>query len=214
MSEDQTTLAERAFKQIYGLIMTGELPLGGVLNEVAISQRFDIGRGPVREAVRRLQGLKLVTREPYLRARVVSLSASDLLEIFQLREVVEGMAARLCAERITPQALRAMQQSFEEASSKVQLDDSKPPAFDLHIAVATHCGNLRIKSLLCEELYDRLRLYRLKSGDLPGRRSEASDEHWCILQAIGARDPDRAERLMRAHIRHATQVLLQAKACD
>ena len=50
MSEDQTTLAERAFSQIYQSIMTGELPLGSVVNEVAISQRFDIGRGPIRLA--------------------------------------------------------------------------------------------------------------------------------------------------------------------
>jgi DNA-binding GntR family transcriptional regulator len=214
MSEDQTTLAEQAFKQIYDLIMTGELPLGAVVNEVVLSQRFDISRGPVREAISRLQGLKLVTREPYLRARVVSLSASDLREIFQLREAAEGMAARLCTETITPQALGEMERSFEEALSTLQSDENKPPAFDLHIAVASHCGNLRIQSLLREELYDLLRIYRLKSGDTPGRRTEASDEHWCILRAISARDADRAERLMRSHIRHATRVLLQTNAVD
>jgi DNA-binding GntR family transcriptional regulator len=210
MVDDQTTLAERALRQIYELIMSGELVPGAELNEVAISQRFDIGRGPVREALRRLQGRKLITREPYLRARVVSLSSVDLREIFQLREAVEGMAARLCAEKITQPALAEMERNFEADRERQGRNGERPPIFDLHSAIAEHCGNTWVKTLLCDELYDLLRLYRLKSGGLPGRRNEAAEEHWQILRAVRVGDPELAERLMRAHIARATRVLLEA----
>jgi len=61
--ENHQTLAEMAFDRIYGLIMSGALSLGDVVNEAALSKQFDISRGPIREAVQRLQGLRLLTRE-------------------------------------------------------------------------------------------------------------------------------------------------------
>ncbi|MBL4786140.1 MAG: GntR family transcriptional regulator, partial [Cohaesibacteraceae bacterium] len=88
MRDQEKTLAETAFDNIFSLILNGELPFGGVINEVALAQRFNISRGPVREAVQRLQGLKLVTREQHMRARVVQLTDRDIVEIFQLRESV------------------------------------------------------------------------------------------------------------------------------
>ncbi len=209
MSSEQQTLADKAFDSIYGMIMSGELALGGVVNEVALSQKLEIGRGPIREAVQRLQGLRLVTREPYMRARVVSLSVRDMIEIFQLREAAEGMAARLAARHMSDEEIARLVENFERRRAGMPGPDGRAPdVFDLHVQIAEGSGNERIRHLLCEELYYLLRLYRRRSGALPGRRSEALDEHWQILRALQIRDPALAESLMRSHIGRATELLL------
>lgn len=209
MPSEQKTLADQAFEQIYELIMTGELPLGGVVNEVTLSHRFNISRGPVREALQRLQGLRLVTREPYMRARVVSLSQHDLVEIFQLREAVEGMACRLATVNMTDEALDGLfgdLEAVKRSSPKRVGPDGE--LFDLHGRIAVGCGNARIRHLLTEELYHLLRIYRRRSGENPGRREQALDEHWQIVRAMHNRDSDLAESLMRSHIGRATNSLL------
>lgn len=194
------TLAERAFEMILDLIRTGELAPGADLNEADVARRFAMSRGPVREAIRRLQGRKLVTREPYLRARVAALSVEDLQEIYELREALEGMACRLATERLSDEALRSIVESIETKRGR--------PDFDLHVSVAQGSGNVRVKELLSIDLYDMVRLHRWNVPDaLPERRRELHDEHWQIARAMASRDSVLAESLMRAHIRRAWQVL-------
>lgn len=206
MAGEQKTLAEQAFESIFGLILSGELPLGGVVNEANLAQRFNISRGPVREAVQRLQGLRLVTREPFMRARVVSLSSLDVVEIFELRQAVEGMACRLAARKMPDEEIEALMADLEHSRHP---DAAARDIFDLHMAIARGCRNARIEQLLCADLYYLLRIYRRKSGAAPGRRGQAFDEHWQILRALKSRDPALAESLMRSHIERATRSLLE-----
>jgi DNA-binding GntR family transcriptional regulator len=208
--DNHQTLADMAFDGIYGLIMSGALSLGDAVNEVALSRQFDISRGPIREAVQRLQGLRLVTREPYMRARVVSLSTRDLIEIFQMREAAEGMACRLAALNMSNERLTALARNLEVQRPSAQgRRSAKDRGLDLHALIARGCGNSRIEQLLCGELYHLLRLYRRRSGDTPGRRDQAFEEHWQIVRALQARDPDLAESLMRSHIARATASLIR-----
>jgi DNA-binding GntR family transcriptional regulator len=209
--DNYQTLAEMAFDRIYGLIMTGSLAFGDVVNEAALSQQFDISRGPIREAVQRLQGLRLVTREPYLRARVVSLSAHDLVEIFQMREAAEGMACRLAAQSMSDERLAALARNLEAQRPRARgRGAARDRGLDLHALIARGCGNSRLEQLLCGELYHLVRLYRRRSGDTPGRRDQAFAEHWQIVRALQARDGDLAESLMRSHIGRATALLMHS----
>lgn len=210
MADAKSTLSEDVFEKLYGLILSGELPLGSELNEVALAQRFEVSRGPIREAVQRLQGLRMVTRERHMRARVIELSTSDLVEIFQLREAVEGMAARLAAETMSDEALVGLLHDLERSRN---LSESAEP-LDIHHRLARGCGNRRIEHLLCEDLYHLLRLYRARSGAQPGRRDRAFEEHWQIARALVARDGPLAESLMRAHIGRATDSLLASASAD
>ena len=216
---DSRTLTEQVFEEIFDLILTGELPLGGVINEANLAQRFAVSRGPVREAVQRLQGLKLVTREPHMRAHVVMLSKKDVLDIFQLREAAERMACRLATQHM-PDAEIAQLISDLESTRKRGIGGGDPeggspatPAFfDFHARIARGSGNARIAHLLCNELGHLLRIYRFRSGSKPGRRGRAFDEHWQIAKAIQTRDPDLAESLMRSHVSRATQLLVSETA--
>jgi len=206
------TLVDRVFESIFDLLLKGEIPLGGVVNEAALAERFQVSRGPVREAVKRLQGRQLVVKEPYLKARVVDLSVADMIQIFQLREAVEGMSVRLATQVMSDAEMDALVEDFSTARAS-----RDGPALDVHVRIADGCGNARIRYLLCEELYYLLRLYRARSGKVPGRREDAFSEHWQILRAMKARDADLAESLMRAHIARATRALhdlLEARGED
>lgn len=201
----QSTLAERIFEQIFELILTGELPLGGVVNEANLAERFSVSRGPVREAIQRLQGLRLVTREPYMRARVMRFFERDLADIFELREAAEGMACRLATERMSDADIQLLVEVVERSPKKNSVPRNE---MDIHMRIAHGCGNKRIESLLCEDLYHLMRIYRYRSGSEPGRWDRACEEHWQIARAMQARDPDLAESLMRSHISGGIRTVL------
>ncbi|WP_425570350.1 GntR family transcriptional regulator [Pigmentiphaga soli] len=194
-------------------IYQGRLAPGGVINEVSLAQEFGVSRGPVREAIRRLQGIQLVTREPYQKARVVSLSAESALELFQMRMALEGVACNLATHRMSDEEISQVLSELEQDRRNRLIGGgngqgrSAPRAFDFHERIVRACGNQRIIHALCGDLYHLLRIYRRHSGTVLERKHDAYDEHWQILRAIKARDAGLAESLMRSHIERAARHL-------
>lgn len=207
--DSQEPLSERVFGQMLDAIYQGRLPPGSIINEVTLAQEFGVSRGPVREAVRRLQGIQLVTREPYVKARVVSLSGQSALELFQMRMALEGVACHLATRRMSDAEIATLSSELER-DRQLQLDGNRtdmPRVFDFHERIVHASGNQRIISALCGDLYHLLRIYRRHSGTVLERKHDAYAEHWQILRAIKARDADLAESLMRSHIGRAAQHL-------
>ncbi|TCT03060.1 GntR family transcriptional regulator [Paralcaligenes ureilyticus] len=207
--DSQEPLSERVFGQMLDAIYQGRLPPGSIINEVTLAQEFGVSRGPVREAVRRLQGIQLVTREPYVKARVVSLSGQSALELFQMRMALEGVACNLATRRMSDAEIAALSSELER-DRQLQLDGNRtdmPRVFDFHERIVHASGNQRIINALCGDLYHLLRIYRRHSGTVLERKHDAYAEHWQILRAIKARDADLAESLMRSHIGRAAQHL-------
>jgi len=127
-----------------------------------------------------------------------------------MREAAEGMACRLAALNMSDERLAALARNLEVQRPGARgRRSTKDRGLDLHSLIARGCGNSRIEQLLCGELYHLLRLYRRRSGDTPGRRDQAFAEHWQIVRALQARDPDLAESLMRSHIARATASLIR-----
>lgn len=102
------TLADRAFEWLEEAIIKGDLEPETKLDEVNLAKAFGISRGPVREAIRRLEGKKLVERVPHIGARVAVFSKGDLRDVLYVREALEGMACRLATERISDAELDAL----------------------------------------------------------------------------------------------------------
>jgi len=200
MADYQRTLVDTVFEGIFQRILDGEIPLGGVVNEVAIAESFKVSRGPVREAVKALQGRGLIMKSPYFKARVIDLNVRDIVDIFQLRESVEGMSVKLATRVMSNEAMTALLADFEKVEGNAKV-------FDLHARIARESGNPRIQALLWDELYYLVRLYRTRSGSYRGRHVNAAAEHWQILRAMRARDAELAESLMRSHIARATTAL-------
>jgi len=204
-------LADVVFDQVLDAIYQGRLAPGSVINEVALAQEFGVSRGPVREAVRRLQGIQLITREPYMKARVVTLSAESALELFQMRMALEGVACSLATQRMSDeevaQLLAELEQDRQRQLRKERGESSGPRVFDFHERIVRASGNNRIIHALCEDLYHLLRVYRRHSGTVLERKEDAYAEHWQILRAIKSRDAELAESLMRSHIERAARHL-------
>ena len=206
------TLGDQVFVDIFNLILDGSLPLGSPVNEVALAQRLGVSRGPVREAVHRLQGLRLVEKQSFLRARVIAPTSTDLIEIFRLREVVEGLSSRLAAERLPATEVDEMISRLEADRDARQAGRRPEAPFDIHHALARRCGNGRVERVLCEDLHYPVQVFRVRARMAPGRQDQAFDEHWQILRAVRAGDGLLAESLMRAHIAAATETLSRTLA--
>ena len=204
-------LAESVLSELLARIYDGRLPQGAPINEASIAEEFGVSRGPVREAVRRLQGLQLVTREPYVKARVVTLTQAGARELFEMRLALEGMACRLAAERMSAaeigELVRELEQDRQRTLTGKLAKSARPRAFDLHERIVSASRNSRIIDALCGDLYHLLRMYRRHSGAVPERKSQAYAEHWQIVRALKARDGELAESLMRSHVAHACEHL-------
>lgn len=198
------TLGNEVFDRILELIYSCELEPGTVVNELALAARFGVSRGPVREAIQRLQGIQLVSREPYMKARVVSLSREAVVDLFQMREALEGYACRLATKLMGDGDLDGLITVLEK-----EHDEHAVQRFDFHRHIAQASGNQRIIEALCGDLYHLLRIYRRMSGAVPERKEQAFGEHWQITRAMRARDAMLAELLMRSHIERAAQHLIQ-----
>lgn len=204
-------LAEVILAKLLERIYDGRIGSGEPINEAAIAQEFGVSRGPVREAVRRLQGIQLVTREPYLKARVVTLTQEGVRELFEMRMALEGLACRLAAERMTESEIQELMQELETDRQRVlagKHGQNEPKHFDLHERIVLASRNRRIADTLCGDLYHLLRMYRRRSGAVLERKSQAYAEHWQIVRAIKARDGELAESLMRSHVARAAEHLL------
>jgi len=211
-------LAESIFQRLLTQIYNGQLAAGTELKEAVLAEEYGVSRGPVREAIRRLQGFQLVTREPYQRARVVELTPDFVRQLFEVRMALEGMACNLAAQRMTDEELRSIGAELEASRSRAITSSAasgtpaEEKAFDFHERLVRGCGNERIVEMLCGDLYHLLRIYRRRSGALPERQGQPWQEHWQILRALQARDGQLAESLMRSHIGRANELLLNAHA--
>ena len=209
-------LAETILSVLLQRIYDGVLAPGAHINEAMIAEEFKVSRGPVREAMRRLQGLQLITRAPYLKARVVELTQEEARELFEMRLALEGVACRLAAERMTAEEIQELVHELEQDRQRTLVGNNElagkpstdaPKVFDFHERIVRGSRNGRIIDALCGDLYHLLRIYRRRSGMVAERKSQAYAEHWQILRAIKARDGELAESLMRSHVGRAAEHL-------
>ena len=213
------TLADRAFEWLEEAIIKGDYPPEAKLDEVALAKAFGISRGPVREAIRRLEGKKLVERVPHVGARVASLQPGDLADLLNVREALEGMACRLATERMTDEELEALEQLVEghAKDDPLKAGDSyyqRPGDFDFHFRIIQGSRNAKLIEMLCDDLYYLLRVYRYRSSSRKGRAQEALKEHRDVIAAMKIRNADAAEQAMRTHLRHALQSIQVKSAQD
>lgn len=201
------TLADLAFKHIQTAIIRGELAPGARLDEIALARVLGISRGPLREAFRRLEERKLLERKPRAGVSVVDLRPQDVRETFLIREALEGMAARLAADRISEDELAKLEVEVELQAERLSggaIYEPEAGDFTFHLAVAQASRNARLQELLSNDLLYLLCIYRCRSARSAERAKVAMAEHRAVVQAFRARNGEAAERLMRQHIRRAS----------
>lgn len=209
-----TSLADEALAKIVQAITAGEFKPGEKLSEAHLARQLGISRGPLREALGRLEG-RLVERTPRIGVRVIALTRGDLEQLLNVREALEGMACRLAASRMTDRELKQLADLLAQHGKDPNVLNARgyfqrTADDDFHLQIVRCARNERLEELLMEGLYYQLRLYRYRSSARPGRARQAYDEHVAIVEALTSRDPDRAEAAMRRHIRHAYASLSDA----
>ncbi|EGR0549744.1 GntR family transcriptional regulator [Vibrio cholerae] len=218
-TEKESTKSENLTEYLIEAIVEGQLAPGSKISEPELAKQFQVSRGPLREALMRVEGLGLIERIPRIGARVIQLSPTKLVELYAVREALEGMAARLAARNITEIELAGLESLLSTHSTHIdQVEGAsyfhQQGDFDFHYRIIQASRNQQLIGLLCDELYHLLRMYRYQSPRSHSRPVEALEEHKFILRAIRQRDEELAEMLMRRHISRSRQLIEQQIMLD
>jgi DNA-binding GntR family transcriptional regulator len=188
--------ADRAYLAIRGLIVSLELPPGAVIDERELMRRLELGRTPVREALRRLAQEQLVEVFPRRGSFVTGVDVRDLARISEVRAALEPEAARLAAERATDEERRELADLSDQI---VGGDDLMGLDERIHRAVYAAAHNHLLEKTLGEYYVLALRIWMIALGRAEDLE-EAVEAHRDLVQAIVAGEGDRAAELMRDHI--------------
>lgn len=195
-------LTEKAYRAIKEAILSLQLQPGAALVEQDLANQLGISKIPLRDALHQLENDGLVTRIPYKGVYVSKLSAKEAAEIAAIRGVLEGLAARLAAKRLTDEQLEHAEAILDEAEQALQQEDRDlciAKGKEFHDFIIERCGNSELPPLL-ETLDNRFHRFRLLSNKIRGRTAHSLREHRRILKALKRRDPDAVECAMRDHL--------------
>lgn len=207
---EQGTLADIASHRLAQSIVTGELAQGQKLNEAELAESYGMGRGPLREALRHLEGMRLVTRVPNAGARVVVLDRKTLSDLYAVREALEGMACRIAATQMSDAEIDQLRKLLDSHEKQIRKQGGKVYAqkegdLDFHYQIARGSRNQMLMDLLGSEQYQLLRMCRYRTSRNAERTGPALQQHRQIVEALAQRDGELAEMLMRRHIQGAWQ---------
>lgn len=202
--EGGESVVEQAVAAIRQRVRNGQFAPGQRLVAGELSAILGVSGGPIREALTRLAGEGIVEVQPHRGAIVRTQTREDLVEIYALREVIEGLLARLAAEAVASQEAspRALKMATEKGRKLVQGLDL--PGYleaneEFHEAIYALAGKSRVITL-ARQLSDQIdRLNNRHLASLPVLRRSA-DEHEEILEAVLVGDGDLAEKCMRKHV--------------
>ena len=223
MTDHLGTKADDIALALEEAIVSGEIPPGSVLRQEHLSEQFNVSRTPVREALRRLAALGLVTFEPNRGVRVRMLARDELREAFLARAELESLATEIATPKMTTADLEALvdaEQRFSEATQRL-VEMSHAGRQDLQLArewlLANHAFHDVIYAVAQVPLIERMakaarRTFLVKpvwatGADLDELYEKNDRQHRAIIEAIAARSPEGARVLAREHVLSSGRLL-------
>nr|WP_050781009.1 GntR family transcriptional regulator [Bradyrhizobium sp. ORS 278] len=208
IDRDNVSLGEAVFRALCRALETGVYRSGDRLREDEVAQRLSVSRTPVREAFGRLLAKGWVQPAGGRGLIVRSLDPSEVLELYAMREILEGAAARLAAQYAAPAeiaALRDIHARFVAAAG----DAAELARLNrlMHGAMQRAARNRYLDAALAD-MHVAISLLGTTTFAAEGRPTTAAAEHAELIEAIAARDPDLAESIARNHIREALRTRL------
>jgi DNA-binding GntR family transcriptional regulator len=206
---------EQAYEAIRLDILSGTIKPGERLREEDLVKRVGVSRTPVREALRRLEADGYTVVEANRGATVASHSKRDVDEIYGLRALLEGHAARRAATRITPDQLAHMEvlnRQMDDIASQSGLDETQKQLRRIELNQAFHqivldaCDNARLAALIRQLAQVALSAQTFAHYE-PKDLVRSSDHHEELIRALRSGHPDWSEATMRSHIHNARQVM-------
>ena len=204
------SLEEQVTATLEEEILTGKLAGGTSLTEHSLSKRLGVSRTPIRAALHTLAEEGLISIVPNKGAVVMGVSRDDLVDIYNIRMRLEGLASATAAERISPEDLAALRESVELAEFYIQKNDTerlKTLDTEFHSIIYRASGSRMLNKTL-SELHRNITSYRKMSLSVPGRLENSVKEHRAILEAIEARNVELADNLTSRHVAAALENML------
>jgi len=209
--ESYPSKTEKVYKILQEDIIERRLLPGQRLVERELIERLGVSKTPVREALARLKKDGLVKGSLHQSVFVTRILRKDAVEIYDLREVLEGLAAKGAAEKITPKKVEELHSIIKLSEECVKENDLKEYArldLEFHSLIGMISGNERLCEIM-QHLHYQTRLLMSTSMTLPGRGAKISlSEHKKIVEAIIDQNPELAEKMAKEHIRNTRKAVL------
>jgi DNA-binding GntR family transcriptional regulator len=183
-------------------ILDGMVPASSWLREVDIAAELNLSRTPVREAIRRLDAEGLVVHVPNQGGQVAPMGLDDILAVYTVRENLEGLAARLAAQRVqagSGQSLTAAHRALKAAAQRGDVADMKLQNLHFHRAIRDAADNPYLQRFLTLVEHS-VRRFGTTTFESPERMEATVVEHEAMLNAILNGNADEAESLAREHM--------------
>jgi DNA-binding GntR family transcriptional regulator len=202
---DTPSLDKLAYQKIKQAILTFQFLPNQNLVEGELAAQLGISKTPVRDALMRLEREGLVMRQPYKGTFVTDINKQDMVNIFEIRVVLEGLAVRLAVDALTPADFNRLEHLLEVHERALQ-DKNYGRASEInnefHGVIIGKCSNARLQEMLMN-LDDHLKRYRLLSVAQGTRMEKSIPEHRQIFEALRAGDATLAEQSMKQHLSSA-----------
>ncbi|MEY2683918.1 MAG: hypothetical protein RJA09_1062 [Pseudomonadota bacterium] len=195
-------LAHAVVSELKQLIYSGTVQPGERLNEAALATRMGISRGPIREAMKVLAGLGLVTAVPNKGVFVRQLSLREMIEVYEMRAMVFGYAAERACDHMTEEHKQAMAALLAAMDAACEADEGTryyELNLDFHALLLKLSNNRRAQQAY-DDYVKELHLVRRKYFNVPGNMRRSNVEHRAIFDAIVANQPAQARTAAEQHV--------------
>lgn len=210
MRLDYTHLRERVYQLLKREILESRITPGTKLKELELASRLGVSRTPVREAIQMLGQDGLVEVVPRYGVFVKDLRVADLKGIFEIREVLEGLAARLATQSENRKLAQKLSKLYEGIEKKdfANLERMSQLNRKFHDILISASGNEKLVSIL-NNLHDALFLAQIRTLPSEERARISYNEHLAIIKAVEENKPETAEALLHGHIHRAAMLRLE-----
>jgi DNA-binding GntR family transcriptional regulator len=202
---ETTSRSELVYRQLRAALASGALKPGQRVMEVEVAEWLQVSRTPVRDALRRLESEGMLILEPRAGLVVASISRQAMLELYVMREVLEGTAARLCARHASDPEITELE---ELVRREARLQGNHPELAGhnrlFHEAIHRGAHNRYLEKSLVA-VNDTMHLLGPSQLLIPERAKQSQAEHAELFEYIRNHDADAAEAAARRHVRSAQQ---------
>jgi len=212
----QSNTVEAIYAALRKAIVSSEIGAGAFLREEMLAERFGVSRTPIREVLVRLETEQLVARVPRRGIVVRGIDSHELDEVYMIRMLVDGLAARLAAAKRTPvdvARLRWINSQMRAAAERGEIDLVVERNIEFHEALCQVAAN-RLLTMFMAHVHSWVRRAEQNPFAYPNRGQQGADEHEAIVEAIAAGDAERAEALIRDHMQTSHDIRARLLAAE
>ena len=200
--EGYELLSQKVYRVLKTEIVKGFLEPGTKLLENKLAEEMHVSRTPVREAIQKLAAEGLIKIAPNQTLIVTEISLEDIKEVLQIRGMLEGLATRVAAQKITRQEIEELEEivtqmglyvTKKDLTSYCKVDD------EFHNLILNICGNKWIINIR-DNLGNIIYRYRIRSLSIPGRLKNSLEEHRKIMESLKKHNSEDADRLSQIHM--------------